>query len=558
MSGVSVVGLGAMGSRMALRLIASGHEVAVWNRSPHKLAPLLAQGATPAHSPREAAARSAAVITMVADPEALRTVSEGPDGIAAGAHPGLVVIDMSTVGPSAVLWFASLLGSEVGLVDAPVLGSLDEAEAGTLTIFAGGATEVVDQVEPLLAALGTVVRAGALGGGAAAKLVANSALFGTLAVLGETLALAQGLRLSREAAAAVLGATPLAEQARRRLPLIEDGTYPRRFPVSLARKDADLIIRASETAAVELPTLAAARSWLVATHDHGYGDLDYTALLATVLSRNTRPAIGQIEARTAEPGMYDGLIVDLDGVIWLGGHPIAGAAGTLRRLRARGAKVVFLTNDPQRSREEQARRLTAIGIAATADDVLTASAATGIFLASQARLAGARALVVGSEALRDEVISTGFHTVLPHEADMADIVIVGGHDRFDYMELRAATLAVGAGAELFATGRDSFVPSPNGREPATGAILAAIETASGATATIIGKPEPHIFAIARAMLGDCARVAVVGDNLATDIVGAKRAGLDAILVLTGATNAGELERASVRPDLVLPTVAALA
>ena len=211
MDPVAVVGAGAMGSRIALRLVDAGHEVAVWNRSPDKLAPILARGAIAASTPRDAAARSRALITMLADPQALRAVSEGPDGIAVGAHPDLVVIEMSTVGPPAVRQLGSLLGPGVRLVDAPVLGSVDEVQSGTLMIFAGGPSEVLDEVEPLLALLGKVVRIGPLGAGAAAKLVANAALLGALAVLGETLALADGLELSHEAAVMVLVFTLLAE-----------------------------------------------------------------------------------------------------------------------------------------------------------------------------------------------------------------------------------------------------------------------------------------------------------------------------------------------------------
>ena len=546
MDPVAVVGAGAMGSRIALRLVDAGHEVVVWNRSPDKLAPILARGAIAASTPRDAAARSRALITMLADPQALRAVSEGPDGIAVGAHPDLVVIEMSTVGPPAVRQLGSLLGPGVRLVDAPVLGSVDEVQSGTLMIFAGGPSEVLDEVEPLLALLGKVVRIGPLGAGAAAKLVANAALLGALAVLGETLALADGLELSHEAAATVLASTPLAEQARRRLSLIEAGDYPRRFALSLARKDADLILESALAAAFDPPALAAARAWLTAAEAQGRGDADYTAALATILGR-----------AKATGGRYDGLIVDLDGVVWLGGHPIEGAAATVARLRARGTRVLFLTNDPQHSRATQARRLTEIGIPATSEDVLTASAATAAYLASQERLAEARTLVIGTQALRDELAHVGLRLVATDDAEAAQIVVVGGHDNFDYAELQAAVRAIGSGAKLFATGRDPFVPSRNGREPATGAILAAIETASGVTATITGKPEPHIFAIARHLLPGCKRVAMIGDNLATDIAGAKRAGLDAILVLTGATDPGELDHATARPDLVLPSLAAL-
>jgi 3-hydroxyisobutyrate dehydrogenase/2-hydroxy-3-oxopropionate reductase len=147
----------------------------------------------------------------------------------------------------------------------------------------GGSTELVDRVRPLLASLGTVVHVGPRGAGAAAKLVANAALLGTIAVLGETLLLADALGLSREAAADVLGVTPLAEQARRRLPSVEAGAYPRRFALSLARKDAELILASAASSAVRLPALGAAREWLETAEQQGRRDCDYTAMLATIL-----------------------------------------------------------------------------------------------------------------------------------------------------------------------------------------------------------------------------------------------------------------------------------
>jgi ribonucleotide monophosphatase NagD (HAD superfamily) len=153
---------------------------------------------------------------------------------------------------------------------------------------------------------------------------------------------------------------------------------------------------------------------------------------------------------------------------------------------------------------------------ATADDVLTASAAATAYLGSQERLSAARTLVVGSQARHDELAKAGVQLVGTDDAETADIVIVGGHDHFDYSELRAAVRAIRSGASLFATGRDRFVPTRNGRDPATGAILAAIETAYGSTATITGKPA-HIFTIPRHLLPGCKRVTMIGDNLATEI-----------------------------------------
>lgn len=547
MESVAVVGLGAMGSRIAQRLLDTGHQVLVWNRSPDKAAPLVARGAIAAASPREAASGSRVLITMLADPQALRSVSEGPEGIAAGAHPGLVLVEMSTVGPDAVRTLASLLGPAPRLVDAPVLGSVGEAESGALTIFVGGPKEAVDEVGPLLATLGTVVRVGGLGAGAAAKLVANAALLGTLTVLGEALALAKALELPRETTAEVLARTPLAEQAERRLALIDADDYPRRFALSLARKDADLILETGPAASADTPLLDVVRSWLRAAEADGYGESDYTAVLATMLR----------DSKGRQP-RYDGLIVDLDGVVWLGGEPIDGVADTLERLRDEGVRLLFLTNDPQHSRATQAQRLSKIGIPATADDVLTASAAAATYLAGHERFAGSRTFVVGSQPLHEELAAAGLQLVSAGDAETAEAIVVGGHDDFNYAELKAAVKAIGAGAVLFATGRDPFTPTRTGREPATGAIVAAIETATGATATIIGKPEPHMFAVARGLLAGCTRVAVVGDNLRTDIAGAKQAGLEAILVLSGASSSEGAEAADTQPDLILASLAALA
>jgi glycerol-1-phosphatase len=258
------------------------------------------------------------------------------------------------------------------------------------------------------------------------------------------------------------------------------------------------------------------------------------------------------------PHDYDGLIIDLDGVVWLGGEPIPGAAEAIARVRERGTRVLFLTNDPTSSREELAGRLEAIGVPATAADVLTSAAATARFLASREHFRDRRVLVVGAPALHREIAGVGFELVAQADARRAEIVVVGGHEGFDYAELQAATTAIAHGAALFATGRDAVVPTRDGPVPATGAILAAVETGTGVTAVVVGKPEPFVFEIARETLRDCERVAVVGDNLGSDVVGAKRAGLDAILVLTGTATREDLQHAPIRPDLVLPSLAELA
>ena len=219
--------------------------------------------------------------------------------------------------------------------------------------------------------------------------------------------------------------------------------------------------------------------------------------------------------------------------------------------------MLFVTNEPRRSRSALAARLTEIGIPATAADVMTSAAVAARVAGSLTGLANRRALVVGPPALHDEIKGAGFQLVTSEHAREAGVAVVGGHEGFDYRELRAAATAVRAGAQLLATGRDAVFPMPDGPWPATGAILAAIETAGGAPAVVVGKPEQIMFDTAREALTGCTRVGVLGDHLTADIQGAKSAGLDAILVLGGATSQADLQRAPIPPDLVLDSLAAL-
>jgi 3-hydroxyisobutyrate dehydrogenase-like beta-hydroxyacid dehydrogenase len=282
MSTVAVIGLGGMGSRIARRLLEADHHLVVWNRTPAKGAELVDLGAESADSPADAARRAEVVLTMLANPQALHAVTEGPDGVAAGADDSVTVIEMSTVGPAAVRRLASVLPPETGLLDAPVLGSLPEVESGALAIFIGGPAELAERWTPLLSTLGSPLHVGPLGAGAAAKLVVNATLFGTLGVLGEALALAQGLGLSREAAFTVLGKSPLAAQLERRRESLESGEYPFRFSLSLARKDVDLIAEAAEASDVELRLTEAARASLAEAEEAGWGDRDYAEILAWI------------------------------------------------------------------------------------------------------------------------------------------------------------------------------------------------------------------------------------------------------------------------------------
>jgi 3-hydroxyisobutyrate dehydrogenase-like beta-hydroxyacid dehydrogenase len=283
---VAVIGLGAMGARLARRLVDANHDVVVWNRSSEKTRELVAAGGATANSPAEAARRSEIVIVMVADPAALQAVTEGSDSVATGADESTLVVNMSTVGPAAVRRLADVLPDHVPVLDAPVLGSLPEAESGSLTIFVGGAAPDLERAMPVLQQLGSPIHVGALGAGSAAKLIANFTLFGVLAVIGEAIAAADALGLARGAAFEVLEATPVAAQAERRRPAIEADEYPARFALELASKDAELLGEAAE--GLDLRVLEAARSWLSDARAAGRGEQDYAAMLAQILTANER------------------------------------------------------------------------------------------------------------------------------------------------------------------------------------------------------------------------------------------------------------------------------
>jgi HAD superfamily hydrolase (TIGR01450 family) len=255
----------------------------------------------------------------------------------------------------------------------------------------------------------------------------------------------------------------------------------------------------------------------------------------------------------AHTDRYDGFALDLDGVVWLGSKPIEGSVRAIATLRDMGKGTVFITNDPRSTRADYVERLRGIGVEAAIDDVLTSGAAAADAIVREA--GEARVFVAGSGALRRELAAAGLRPVSAGESS-ADAVVVGGHSGFDYGELRDAMALVRGGAELWATNRDPVYPTAGGLVPGTGAIVAAVETAAGRSARVVGKPEPPMFEAARRRLGGT-RPAIVGDSLDADIAGGARAGFGTVLVLTGRADRTDVERAEPAPDLVLPDLSSL-
>jgi HAD superfamily hydrolase (TIGR01450 family) len=251
---------------------------------------------------------------------------------------------------------------------------------------------------------------------------------------------------------------------------------------------------------------------------------------------------------------YENVLLDLDGCLWIGEEPLPGARQAVSALREAGKGIAFLTNDPFRTPEDFVRKLWRLGFQAALDEVVTAGSALQFELAS---VRGA-AFVIGSQAIVDHVHDAGLRVVNRTEfASRADVVVVAGHEGFDYAELRTAAQALARGAELVGLARDATFPMPDGPWPGSGAVLAAVEATAGRRADrVVGKPEPPMYAAARDRLGD-GRALAVGDRLDVDVLGAKRAGLDSALVLTGATSEEQAARAQPRPTHVAASLAAL-
>ncbi|HEY6278894.1 MAG TPA: HAD-IIA family hydrolase [Streptosporangiaceae bacterium] len=228
--------------------------------------------------------------------------------------------------------------------------------------------------------------------------------------------------------------------------------------------------------------------------------------------------------------VYDVVLTDLDGVVYLGTSAVPGAPEALEAAVAAGLRIVYVTNNASRTPSAIAAQLAALGLPARAADVVT-SAQAGATLLAERVPAGSEVLVVGGTGLRWALRERGFRPVSVASGQTA-AVIQGYAPDISYSLLTEGTLAVQGGALFVATNADRTMPTPRGRQPGNGALIAVIATATGREPLVAGKPEPPLHAEAVARSG-ARRPLVVGDRLDTDIEGAVRAGSDSLLVLTG-------------------------
>lgn len=252
----------------------------------------------------------------------------------------------------------------------------------------------------------------------------------------------------------------------------------------------------------------------------------------------------------------EGLILDIDGTLLRGEAPVPGLRRFFAFVRRQGLRFVVVSNNATKSPADYQRKLAKLGVGVDLADILTAGAATVPYL-SRMLGRGAGLYVIGEAALRDALEGAGF--VLRADAgEPAEAVVVGGDSTLTYEKLKHAALLLQRGARLVGTNPDVLCPTEEGLVPEAGTTLAALEAATGVRPTILGKPEGFLFELAVARLGTIpGRIAAIGDRLETDIVGAQRAGLKAILTTTGVDNEATVSQKGIEPDLVVSGLEAL-
>lgn len=249
--------------------------------------------------------------------------------------------------------------------------------------------------------------------------------------------------------------------------------------------------------------------------------------------------------------VFAGYALDLDGTVYLGDAALPGAVDAIRRIRELGSGVVFVTNKPLETAADYAVKLARLGVPCQAADVVTATDSLLVYLAG--KHPGSRILAVAEPAVQSALRAAGYQVTGDPAA--ADVVVVSFDRTFDYAKLTAAYRAVRLhGAALVATNPDPYCPTPDGGLPDCAAILAAVEACTGARAeAVTGKPSEHMVQAVLDRLGglappDCA---MVGDRLLTDVAMAEKTGMAGVLVLSGATERGDIERSDVRPRYVV-------
>jgi 3-hydroxyisobutyrate dehydrogenase-like beta-hydroxyacid dehydrogenase len=280
---VGVLGAGRMGGAMARAIRAAGHDLVIWNRTPDAARRLAGEvGATAAATPAALAGQVEISVSMLADGPAVDAVYGGPAGLVAGARPGTILVDCSTVPPSTLRGHeAAIRARGAGVLDAPVSGSVTLAESGALTLMVGGETADLDRARPVLEAIGSrIFHLGPLGTGAAMKLAVNTVIFGLNEALAEGLVLAEEAGIERGLAYDVLAASAAGAPyvGYKRGAFVEPEATPVAFALDLAAKDLRLIADLAASVGLELPQAGTNLAVIDAAAAEAGGDRDFATV----------------------------------------------------------------------------------------------------------------------------------------------------------------------------------------------------------------------------------------------------------------------------------------
>ena len=260
------------------------------------------------------------------------------------------------------------------------------------------------------------------------------------------------------------------------------------------------------------------------------------------------------------------LIIDMDGVLWHGTQPMPGLTDFFQTLDDLQIPFILATNNASLTPEQYVTKLAKMGVTITNKQILTSGTATALYLSKQVNPTETRVFVVGEDGATQPLIDHGFTLTGLYEVNNdsdaskkgADIVVCGKDETLTWAKLATATLNIRAGAKFIGTNADTTLPTEHGITHGNGAILAALEVATGVSPTIIGKPEPIIYQQALALLGvDPDKTVAIGDRLETDILGAVRTGIRSIMVLTGISTEDDLKESAYQPTWVMPDIRAI-
>ena len=286
------IGLGAMGARMARRLLDARYALHGYNRTAAKAADLVRAGMTLAASPREVAEHAEAVFTMVTDDTALEAVTRGPQGILAGLRPGAILIEMSTVSPAAIHRLAADVAARGGaLLDAPVSGSPATLEAGQLSFMVGGDPAVLERARPFLLAIGpTITHVGAAGLAKSMKIAVNQGLAVQMLAFSEAVLLAEKAGIDRERAVEVLLKSVVASpMVKYRGPFVLEMPAEAWFDVDMIQKDLRLALDMAHASGVTMPSVALTHELLTAARGLGLTRYDFAVVFDVLASLSGLP-----------------------------------------------------------------------------------------------------------------------------------------------------------------------------------------------------------------------------------------------------------------------------